>query len=141
MNAVRGETQASKTALDSAIRDLRGLTGSVRRADEQRQWLFMAGSGGLIAGLLLYALLAGPIARMMPASWQWPERMATRVLDEQTAWTAGRHLLISASPRSWDAIATAFNLMDSNRKAIERCRAAAAKEEKAVRCTIEVKGE
>ena len=141
VRAVRGETQASRTALDGAIRDLRGLAGAVRRADAQRQWLFLAGGGGLIAGLLLYALLAGPIARMMPESWQWPERMAMRVLDERTVWDAGKRLMISAAPQSWDAIVAAFNLMDDNRKAIEQCREAAAKAEKTVRCTIEVKGE
>ena len=138
VNAVRGETQASKTALDSAIRDLRGLAGAVRRANAQRKWLFIAGGGGLAAGLLLYALMAGPIARMMPASWQWPERMAARVLDEQMVWAAGRHLLISASPQSWNEMAAAFNLMDDNRKAIEKCRKSAGKAEKAVRCMIEV---
>lgn len=141
VNAVRGETQASKTALDGAIRDLRGLAGAVRRAREQRQWVFVAGGGGLIAGLLLYALLAGPTARMMPESWQWPEGMATRVLGKDTIWNAGQHLMTSVSQPSWDAIVDAANLVRDNRETVDRCRKAAVKAEKAVRCTIEVKGE
>lgn len=138
-NAVRREAQASKSALDGAVVDLRRLAGSVRSAKDQKNWLFMVGGGGLFLGLLLYALLAGPIARMMPTSWQWPERMAVRVLGKDTIWDAGRHLMVSASPQSWNEIAAAFNLADNNRKAIDKCREAAAKAEKAVRCTIEVK--
>ncbi|EQB00442.1 hypothetical protein L288_18365 [Sphingobium quisquiliarum P25] len=137
-NAVRGEAQASKAALDGAVLDLRRLTGAVRHAKEQRSQLLMAGGGGLALGLLLYAALAGPIARMMPASWQWPERMAARMLGEPTIWGAGKHLMVSASPQSWDAIAAAANLVRDNRETIEGCRKAAAKAEKAVRCTIEV---
>lgn len=141
VNAVRGEAQASTAALDGAISDLRRLAGSVRHAEEQRRWLLISGGGGLALGLLLYAALAGPIARMMPASSQWPERMATRVLGKDTIWNAGQHLMASASQPSWDAIADAANLVRDNRETIERCRKAAVKAEKAVRCTIEVKGE
>lgn len=140
VNAVRGEAQASKLALDGAVGDLRGLVTSARRADEQKQWLYMVGGGGVLLGLLLYALLAGPIARMMPASWQWPERMAARVLDEPTIWNAGQHLMANASPPRWDVIVAAANLARDNRTTIEKCREAAAKSEKAVRCTIKVGG-
>lgn len=140
VNAVRAEAQASKLALDGAVGDLRGLVTSARRADEQKQWLYMVGGGGVLLGLLLYALLAGPIARMMPASWQWPERMAARVLDEPTIWNAGQHLMASASPPSWDVIVAAANLARDNRTTIEKCREAAAKSERAVRCTIKVGG-
>lgn len=140
VSAVRGEVQASKSALDGAVGDLRGLVASTRRANEQKQWLYMVGGGGVLLGLLLYALLAGPIARMMPTGWQWPERMAVRLLGTGTVWETGRHLMISASPQNWNEIAAAFNLMDDNRKAIEACREAAAKAEKGVRCTIKVGG-
>lgn len=140
VNAIRGEAQASKAGLDRTVSELRGLAGSVRSANEQKQRLFIVGGGGLALGLLLYAALAGPIAQMMPASWQWPERMATRVLDERTIWNAGQHLMASASQPGWDAIAEAANLVRDNNETIERCRKAAAKAEKAVRCTIEVKG-
>jgi len=138
VSAARGEVQASKSALDGAIGDLRRLAASVRSANEQKRWLWLVGGGGLLLGLLFYALLAGPIARAMPASWQWPERMAARVLGTGTVWETGRHLMISASPQNWSEIAAAFTLVDDNRKAIEKCRDAAAKGEKTVRCTIEV---
>ena len=121
--------------------DLRRLAGSVRQAKEQMRWLLISGVVGLALGLLLYAALAGPIARMMPASWHWPERMAARMLGKDTIWNAGQHLMASVSQPSWDAIADAANLVRNNSETIERCRKAAGKAKKAVRCTIEVKGE
>jgi hypothetical protein len=141
VNAVQGQAQASKAALDGAVGDLRRLAGSVRQAKEQMRWLLISGVVGVALGLLLYAALAGPIARMMPASWRWPERMAARMLGKDTIWNAGQHLMASVSQPSWDAIADAANLVRDNRETIERCRKAAVKAEKAVRCTVEVKGE
>lgn len=82
--------------------------------------------------------LLGPIARLMPASWQWPEHMAARVLAEPTPWDAGQHLMASASRRSWEAIVAADKLLHDNRETIEGCREAAAKAKKAVRCAVEV---
>lgn len=139
MNAVRGQMQASKSALDGAVGDLRGLVASARRADEQKRWLYIAGGGGIVAGLLLYAVLAGPVARLMPTSWQWPEHMATRVLGEQSAWDAGQRLMQRSAPESWRAIVAASPLREGNREAVQRCRKAAEKANKPVRCTIEVK--
>jgi len=139
MNAVRGQAQASKAALDGAVGDLRSLTAAVRRADAQKRWLMIAGGGGVLAGLLLYAMFAGPVARLMPTSWQWPERMATRMLAEQNAWDAGQRLMRTAAPESWRTIVAASPLAEGNREAIQRCRKAAEKVNKPVRCTIEVK--
>ena len=138
VSAARGEVQASKSALDGAIGDLRRLAASVRSAKEQKRWLWLVGGGGLFLGLLLYAMLAGPIAQLMPTSWHWPERMAVRLLGTGTVWETGRHLMISASPQSWNESAAAVTLFDDNRRAIEKCRDAAAKGEKTVRCTIKV---
>ena len=58
---------------------------SLRPRDEQNRWLTIAGGGGLVLGILLWAALAGPIVRMMPANWHWPESMATRALGEKSA--------------------------------------------------------
>ncbi|WP_010336533.1 DUF6118 family protein [Sphingobium yanoikuyae] len=98
---LRAQVQATDTVLRSAARDLSDMVASARRDDEQNRWLYIAGGGGLVAGLLLYALLAAPLARMMPASWLWPERMATRGLGEKSAWDAGQRLMQTAAPESW----------------------------------------
>ena len=139
VNAVRGPMQASRAALDGAVGDLRSLVASARRAEEQKRWLLIAGGGGIVAGLLLYAVLAGPVARLVPESWQWPERMATRVLREQGAWDAGQRLMRTAAPESWRVIVAASPLAEGNREAVQHCREAAEKANKPVRCTIAVK--
>ena len=141
VNAVRGQAQASKAALDGAVSDLRSLVASARRADAQKRWIIIAGGGGVVAGLLLYAVLAGPVARLMPASWQWPERIATRVLGDHSAWDAGQRLMQTAAPESWRAIVAASPLAAGNRVAVLVCRERAAKAKEPVRCTIEVKPE
>ena len=136
---LRNQVQAADTVMRSAARDLSDMVASARRGDEQNRWLYIAGVGGLVLGVLLYALIAGPIARTMPTSWHWPERMATRVLDERSAWDAGQRLMQTAAPESWGLIVAAAPLADGNREAIEACRTSATKAKKPVRCTIEVK--
>lgn len=135
------QVQSAKSAMAGAAHDLQNMVASARRGDEQNMWLIWAGVGGLVLGLWLYALLAGPIARWTPDSWHWPERMATRVLGERSAWDAGQHLMQMAAPESWAMIVTANPLADGNREALEACRDTAAKIKKLVRCTIEVRVE
>ena len=136
---LRAQVQATDTVLRSAARDLSDMVASARRGDEQNRWLTIAGGVGLGAGLLLYALLAGPIARMMPASWLWPESMATRALGEKSAWDAGQRLMQTAAPESWDLIVAASPLTDGNSEAVQACRERAKKAKKPVSCTIMVK--
>jgi len=141
VNTLRAQAQASKTALDGTVGELRGLVLSAHTAREQNRWLFIIGGVGILLGLLLYAAFAGPVAHLAPASWQWPESVAARVLDEPTPWDAGTHLMQRASPASWEMIVAADPLADGNREAIQACREAATKAKKPVRCTIEIKAE
>ena len=138
MNTLRSHAQASKSALDGTVNDLRSIIRSARHADDQDRRVYLFGGGGLVLGLLLYAVLAGPLARLAPASWQWPEKVATRVLAERTPWDAGQHLMASSSRESWAAIVAADRLLRYNRETIDGCREQAEKAKKAVRCTIEV---
>jgi hypothetical protein len=48
----------------------------IATADEQRRRLRLVGLIVVLVGALLWAILASPIARTMPASWLWPELMA-----------------------------------------------------------------
>ena len=136
---LRVQVQATETVLRSAAHDLQNIVASARRSDEQNRGLCIAGGVGLVLGLLLYAALVGPIARMMPASWHWPESLATRALGETSTWDAGQRLMQTAAPESWGLIVAASPLADGNREAIEACREQAGKAKKPVRCTIEVK--
>ncbi|QOT74665.1 hypothetical protein H5V43_23385 (plasmid) [Sphingobium fuliginis] len=141
VNTLRSHAQASKSALDGTVNELRAIVRSARHADDQDRRVYLFGGGGLVLGLLLYAVMAGPIARLAPASWQWPEKVATRVLAERTPWDAGQHLMQTAAPESWGVIVAAAPLADGNREAIDGCREQAAEARKAVRCTIDVKAD
>src|SRR3546814_10582404 len=66
---------STRSDMSEAARELRGLIGTTRARWQQDRWLFWIGLGGVVLGILLYALLAGLIARAMPDSWQLPERM------------------------------------------------------------------
>ncbi|RYM06783.1 DUF6118 family protein [Sphingobium cupriresistens] len=131
----------ARAGLDQAAREIGNRLASARRGDEQNRWLYIAGVGGAVLGVFLYALLAGPLARATPDSWRWPERMATRVLNEPGPWEAGQRLMQSAAPESWGLIVAASPLSDANRETVQKCREQAGKAKKPVRCTIEVKAE
>ena len=131
----------ARAGLDQAAREIGNRLASARRGDEQNRCLYVMAACGVVLGLLLYALLAGPIARATPDSWRWPERMATRVLNEPSPWEAGQRLMQSAAPESWGLIVAASPLSDANRETVQKCREQAKKAAKSVRCTIEVKGE
>ena len=116
--------------MENATRALHGIGDVARRADEQRRTLWQVGAGAFLGG----------IARAMPESWQWPEKMAARTL-RMSMWEAGRHLLIVDSPESWNALVEGWNVMRDNRKTIEGCRKTAAKAGEPVRCTIRIASE
>src|SRR3546814_2067911 len=63
----------ARTGLDQAAREVGNRLASARRGDVQNRWLIGTGLGGAALGMLLYAALAGPVARMMPASWHRSE--------------------------------------------------------------------
>lgn len=136
---LKHQVQSAKSAMASAAHDLQNMVASARRGDEQNRWLLWAGLGGVVLGMLLYAIAQVPIAHLAPTSWRWPERLATRVLDEGGPWEAGQRLMQTAAPESWRLIVAASPLADGNREALEACREAAEKAKKPVRCTIEVK--
>lgn len=127
----------ARSGLDQATRQLASVVASARRGDEQNRWLAGAGVGGVIVGMALWVAFAGPIARAMPESWLWPERMAARSVD-RPMWDAGQRLMTVANPEAWRAIVAGDQVITINSDTIEGCRKAAAKAKKPVRCTIRV---
>jgi hypothetical protein len=121
-----------------ALRDLRTVIGNAATIAEQekrrRQW----GIGGLVLGCLLWAALPGFAARIGPTSWHWPEHLATRTLREPSLWDAGSRLMQADSPQAWQDLNSAATMFRQNRDAIERCRKAADKTQKATHCAIEI---
>ncbi|MBB6229298.1 hypothetical protein FHS79_003499 [Polymorphobacter multimanifer] len=127
----------ASSGLDQATRQLAGVVASARCGDEQNRWLAGAGIGGAIVGMALWVAFAGPIARAVPESWLWPERIAARAVD-RPMWDAGQRLMTVANPEAWRGIVAGDQIVRANQDTIERCRKAATKAKKSTRCTIRV---
>ena len=118
----------------------RQLDSHVMAEDQLRQVRhvgLVSGLSCLVAGMLLWAVLAGPIVRSMPASWLWPEWMAARTL-RMPMWEGGQHLMRSASPEAFAGVLAGNRLTVANHDALDACRKQAGKAKKAVRCAIQV---
>lgn len=125
--------------LKDATRVLQGIAVSARRGDEQNRWLMWTAIGGVVLGMILWAAFAGIVARAVPASWQWPEKMAARTLNVPM-WEGGQRMMQAASPSAFAALAAGDQVVAANRKALEACRKRADQEHKTVRCTVNVGG-
>ena len=123
--------------LKDATRMLQGVTASARRGDEQNRWLLWSAVCGVVLGMVLWAAFAGVVARAVPVSWQWPEKMAARALD-LSMWEGGQRMMQAASPTAFRAIIAADRMVLANRETIEGCSKAAARTRETVRCTIKV---
>jgi hypothetical protein len=124
--------------LHHAAQTMRNITDHARTAAEQRQQLCQVAGGALLAGILLWSFLPGTIARAMPESWHWPERMAARLVGATSRWDAGARLMQSDSPEAWSALAQAAAIQRDNRDAIDACRKSAATSQQPVRCTVKI---
>ncbi|GAA0659712.1 hypothetical protein FHT00_003584 [Sphingomonas insulae] len=139
--AVAEDRQAVKTAageLRDATRALQGVTVSARRGDEQNRWLVWTAIGGILAGMILWAVFAGIVARAVPTSWRWPERMAARTLA-MPMWEGGQRMMRSAAPEAFANVAAADRIVTANRAVLETCRKKADKAGEAVRCAITIR--
>ncbi|MEG3125145.1 hypothetical protein [Sphingomonas sp. GB1N7] len=67
-----------------------GIVERGQAADRQWRRVIQAGCGGALAATVLMAILPGAVARSLPASWQVPEWMATRVLRMERHVAGGR---------------------------------------------------
>ncbi|OWK27517.1 DUF6118 family protein [Sphingomonas dokdonensis] len=138
--AVAEDRQAVKTAageLRDATRTLQGVTASARRAEDQKRWVMLAAIGGIVVGMVLWAVFAGIVARAVPASWQWPEKMAARTLA-MPMWEGGQRMMRTSAPEAFANIAAGDRIVTANREALEACRKRANRAREAVRCTITV---
>ncbi len=111
---------------------------SARSAELQRQWLISTTVGGIVAGMLLLAIIVGPVVRAMPESWHWPEHMAAGILgmDEEAA---GVRLIKTAAPDRWRDIVAGYQIISDNRTAIAQCARSEAKTTSKIRCAVEIR--
>ncbi|MES2065530.1 MAG: DUF6118 family protein [Pseudomonadota bacterium] len=143
-NAARREDQAAfaigRKGLEDVTRQLQGLVALARHASEQNRWLAWSAIGGVATGMMLWAVGAGVVARAVPESWLWPEKMATRSLRLDT-WTASRRLAAVSQPGTWNTMVAGAVIVQENRKTIDDCRKAAARADEPVRCTVKIAAE
>ena len=90
----------ARGALERTTAQLAGVVGSARRGDERNRWLAGSGIVSAIVGMVRWAALAGPIARVMPESWQWPEKTAARTLD-LPMWEGGQRIIRVVAPEAF----------------------------------------
>jgi hypothetical protein len=131
-------TQA-RDDLHHAAQAMRSVTAHARTAAEQRQQLYQVAGGALLAGILLWSFLPGTIARAVPDSWHWPERMAARMVGAPSRWDAGARLMQSDSAEAWSALVQAADIQRDNRDAIDACRKSAATSQQPVRCSVKIR--
>jgi hypothetical protein len=130
---------AAKRERGEAIRDLRAIIGTANSIYEQKRLRRWYVGGGLLAGCLLWSVLPGFVARILPTSWHLPERIAARTVREPTLWDAGTRLMQAGNPEGWQAIVDAADMRQANREAIDACLQRAAKAKQPVRCMIRVR--
>ena len=129
----------ARSDLNHAAQEMRSVTAHARTAAEQRQQLYQVAGGALLAGILLWSFIPGTIARVMPESWHWPERMAARLVGASSRWDAGARLMQSDSPEAWNALVQAAAIQRDNRDAIDACRKTAATSQQPVRCSVKIR--
>lgn len=143
-SAARREDQAAlvtaRKGMEDATAKLHAYVVSGRTGDEQNRWLGLVAIGGVIVGVVLWALLAGPILRATPDSWLRPERAAARVLGG-SMWDGARRLAGASNPDTWNAMVTGAVIGQGNEDALARCTRAANKAGEAVRCTVRIRPE
>lgn len=124
--------------LDSATGQLNAIVGRVRTEDEQKRQTWRFAGVGFAVGILLWSILPGTIARAMPESWHWPERMARKAVGEPNIVEAGIRLIRSQNPEGWEELAATQRILNENREAFERCIEKAGKVERSVRCEFQI---
>ena len=132
---------AARQAIEDVATKLGRLLESHVLADEQRRRLRKTRRigvvAGLVAGMMLWGVLIGPIARAMPVSWLLPERMAARSL-RMPMWKGGQRLMRAGNAQAFARVLLGNQLVTANVGLLTICRRQAAKVGKAVRCTIKV---
>jgi hypothetical protein len=141
--ARRSDQQAfaeARHGIESIAAEMVAHLRSARSAERQRQWLIWTTAGGIVAGMLLMAIIVGPVLRAMPGSWHWPERMAASIFgtDEETA---GVRLIKTAAPDRWRDIVAGYQIISDNRAAIAQCERSEARTTGKIRCAIEIRSQ
>ena len=70
----------AREAISRSIGRIDGIVERGQAADRQVRQRLWSAAGGALAGMLIWAVLPGAVARALPARWHVPEWMADRTL-------------------------------------------------------------
>lgn len=128
------ELERDRASLGHATEALRGARqADIARSRSWRRTASLLGSG-VLAGAILWGLLLGPLARLLPAAWGAPERLASATLALPVG-PSGERLLRRGDPETWDAVQLVRRLPDSQVAELRRCLARSA-DSKVRTCTL-----
>lgn len=99
----REELGQAIARMDAAGSRIDVITRRARSAADQDRELNRNRAAFAIAGMLLWSILPGAVARSLPVSWAVPERIAARMLGTDM-WQAGQTMMLRANPDAWRAI-------------------------------------
>ena len=135
------QQQAGRT-LNSAAQQVRGaadelqhLLGGQRTVRQQDKWLAIMTGVGAVAGMVLWVVVSGPVARALPTGWAVPETMAAATLHLDR-WQAGEQVMASQDPAQWKADVEAIALVKANLEPLAACQRQAVRMGKAQRCVV-----
>jgi len=117
--------------LERAGRVLSLHVAGARERHVQNRLLWIVGGAGLVLGILL--TLFAP--RVLPGPVDMAVASAAMNADR---WNAGISLMRSGSPRDWNNLVSASDLVRANRAALTACAEAAVTAKQDQRCTITV---
>lgn len=122
-----------------ALKNLTVLVRATYTIREQRHRLWWSGGICLILGCLVWAVIPGFVAHLVPREWHWPERIAARAVRAATPWDAGMYLMRADDPAAWETLVKATEIWRENHDVIAECKRLA-KPGRTTRCIVQIKG-
>lgn len=126
------ELERERTTLRQAAEALRAAhEADLAKSRSWRRTTSLLGAGALV-GVVLWSLLLGPVARILPARWGAPERLASATLNLPMA-PAGERLLRRGDPQGWTAVEVARRVPQDELLTLHDCMSRSRKT-----CTVKV---
>ncbi|WEJ99476.1 MAG: DUF6118 family protein [Candidatus Sphingomonas phytovorans] len=92
--------ERAASAMEAAGARIDAMIARSRSVAEQNREVLHNRVAFAVAGMVLFAILPGMIARSLPVSWAVPERIAARTVGTDM-WHAGQQMMKKADPERW----------------------------------------
>lgn len=100
--AVRAEDRrmldTARASLDRSAGQIDGVVKRGQAADKQLERQIWCVAAGTLAGIFVWAVLPGAVARSLPASWHVPEWMAARTMNMDQKGAGERMIAAARKP-------------------------------------------